>query len=61
MATPEERVLELEKEVKRLNIKIEALVNHLAIVHVVGFAAPSGRDAYDKKVNTILAQEGLLK
>jgi hypothetical protein len=59
MPTSEERILELEKEVKRLSIKLESLVNHLAVAHAPGFAAPVGRTAYDMKVGTSLAQANL--
>ncbi len=61
MPTSEERILELENEVKRLNIKLESLVNHLAFVQSHGFAAPDGRTLYDMKVRTALAQANLSK
>jgi len=61
MPTPEERIKELEKEVKRLNSKVEALVNHLAVEQAHGFAPPEGRAAYDKKVEIALAEAYLSK
>jgi archaellum component FlaC len=61
MTTSEERITELENEVKRLNIKLESLVNHLAVVKSQGFAAPDGRTAYDLKVEKALAQASLSK
>ena len=59
METSEERIVELEKEVKRLSIKIESLVNHLAVVQTQGFASPDGRTAYDTKVNQALVRANL--
>lgn len=61
MPTSEERITELENEVKRLNIKLESLVNHLAVVQSQGFVAPGGRTAYDSKVKKALAQANLSK
>jgi hypothetical protein len=47
---------ELQKEVKRLKIKINALVDHL---QVKSLGPPDGRKPYDETVNRLLDKEGL--
>jgi hypothetical protein len=50
------RIEELEKEVKRLNIKLETLINFLQFADL---GPPDGRAPYDAKVKQALAQAGL--
>ena len=47
---------ELEKEVRRLEIKLEALVDFLQTNRLV---PPDGRQPYDEKVNQLLRAAGL--
>jgi hypothetical protein len=47
---------ELEKEIKRLEIKLETLVNFLQVSHL---GPPSGRAPYDARVKEALKKEGL--
>jgi len=61
MPTSEERIEKLENEVKRLTIKVETLVNHLAVAQTQGFAAPDGRAAYDLKVGLALGEAYISK
>jgi hypothetical protein len=49
---------ELEKEVERLKIKFETLLNHLE-TNPIGLASYKGRSTYDKLVAQALAQKGL--
>jgi len=49
-------VEELRKEIKRLKIKINALVDHL---QVKSLGPPEGRRPYDETVNRLLRAEGL--
>ena len=53
MPTEDERIAGLEREVKRLNIRIETLVNFLNTSH---FGPPDGRDPYDVQVESNLAE-----
>lgn len=53
----EERIEKLEAEVKRLNIKLETLVNYFNISG--RFGPPDGRDLYDKWVRDELKKAGL--
>jgi hypothetical protein len=54
----ENRVAELEKEIRRLNIKLEMLIDHL---NTQGqFGPPYSRDDYDRKVKQALEQANLL-
>jgi hypothetical protein len=59
MLNPEVRIGELEKEVQRLKIKLEILVNHLQVEQAPGFTAPGGRDRYDRMVATELTKQKL--
>lgn len=56
MPTDEERIANLEREVRRLDIRIETLVNFLNTSH---FGPPLGRDPYDVLVESNLAEFGL--
>jgi hypothetical protein len=49
---------ELEKEVERLKIKFETLLNHLE-TNPIGLGSHKGRSTYDKLVVQALAQKGL--
>ena len=49
---------ELEKEIERLKVKLETLINFL---NAQGqFGPPSGRQDYDRMVNLEVAKKGLL-
>ena len=50
----EDRIENLEKEVKRLTIKLETLVNYLNAQRV--FGPPHGRESYDEMVERELAK-----
>jgi len=49
-------VEELRKEIKRLKIKVNALVDHL---QVKSLGPPEGRKPYDETVSRLLKAEGL--
>lgn len=55
MSTDAERIASLELEVKRLNIRLETLVNFLNTT----LGLPDGRDPYDLQVESNLAELGL--
>jgi hypothetical protein len=57
MTTETERIEYLEKEVKQLSVKLEALVNYLNKPEK--FGPPYGRDAYDAMVKRDLAAADL--
>lgn len=54
----EDRLAALEKEVKRLTIRIELLIGFLA-VESASFGPPNGPEAFWKKVKDREAREGL--
>jgi hypothetical protein len=59
MPAPEQvRIEQLEKEVKILNVKLEALVNYLNAPR--DFGPPDGRSGYDAMVKSILEKANLL-
>lgn len=57
MMTELERIAELEKETRRLSIKLEALVNYLNMSRQ--FGPHDGRDNYDAMVRRDLAAANL--
>jgi hypothetical protein len=53
----EDKITNLEKEIKRLSVKLETLVNYL---NTQGeFGPPDGRDRYDAMVKRDLAEANL--
>lgn len=58
MPTEAERITNLELEMKRLNIKLETLVNFL---NTSKFGPPDGREPYDRWVESNLAEFNLAK
>jgi hypothetical protein len=48
---------QLQKEVERLKVKLETLVNYLNMNGT--FGPPHGREAYDAKVKAALTKAGL--
>jgi hypothetical protein len=56
MPTDAERIASLELEVKRLNIRLETLVNFL---NISTLGEPDGREPYDLQVKSNLAEFGL--
>lgn len=58
MTNPDAAVIdELQKEVKRLNVKLDALINYLQLGKTLG--PPSGRSEFDSMVKSILAKANL--
>lgn len=53
----EDRLAALEKDIQRLIIKLETLVNHLNVQGT--FGPPNSRDSYDSKVKQALARANL--
>ncbi len=58
MPTDAERIAHLELEVRRLNIRLETLVNFLNTSHL---GPPEGRQPYDVLVESNLDEFGLLE
>lgn len=56
MPTDAEKIANLELEVKRLNIRLETLVNFL---NTSSLGPPDGREPYDLQVKSNLAEFGL--
>lgn len=56
MPNDAQRIEKMEQEIKRLSIKLEALVNFLQVSHL---GPPDGRAPYDKIVKRALEQAGL--
>jgi hypothetical protein len=55
--TTEDKIVKLEKEIKELSIKLEALVNYLNAER--RFGPPDGRRPYDAMVRSELASNEL--
>jgi hypothetical protein len=51
---------DLEKEVERLKIKLETLIDYLNTAGTRPFGPPDGRSPYDVKVDQKLAEANLL-
>ena len=56
MPTDAEKIANLELEVKRLNVRLETLVNFL---NTSRLGPPDGREPYDLQVESNLAEFGL--
>jgi hypothetical protein len=57
MSIESEKIANLEKEIKRLEIRLEALIDHLNANG--SFGPPYGRESYDKLAKERLQKAGL--